>query len=105
MTSKSIYRIDHRDARQYKTDVSYRLNTLQAMDDHGLSLIELDGLHHTKQYRTQQEHPAGIKQHLWMDETKCKATCADNHQHTAQQENSTLYFTQLFRFLSLHHYF
>ena len=93
MTEKCIHGIDHRNARQHEEDVGNILHALQTVDDLRIALVELHRLHQGEKHGAQQEHPAGVKQHVRINKTKCKAARTDNHQYAAKQKNSTLYLT------------
>ena len=93
MTEKCIHGIDHRNARQHEEDVGDILHSLEAMNHQRIALVELHRLYQGKENGAQQEYPAGVKQHGWINESKSKAACTDNHQHAAEQENCTLYLS------------
>ena len=93
MSEKGIHRIYHRDARQDEEYIGNILHALQSVDDLRIALVELHRLHQGEKHGAQQEHPAGVKQHVRINKTTCKAARTDNHQYAAKQKNSTLYLT------------
>ena len=93
---KGIDCIHHRDAGKDKEDVGYILDALQAMDDRRLALVGLHRLDHAEEHGAQKEHPARGFHQPRINLFQHKAARTDNHQHAAQQKQSTLYFIQLF---------
>lgn len=93
MAEEGVHRIYHRDARQHEEDVGNILHALQTVDNLRIALVELHRLHQGEKHGAQQEHPAGVKQHVRINKTKCKAARTDNHQYATKQKNSTLYLT------------
>lgn len=93
MAEEGVHRIYHRNARQHEEDVGNILHALQTVDDLRIALVELHRLHQGEKHGAQQEHPTGVKQHVRINKTKCKAARTDNHQYAAKQKNSTLYLT------------
>ena len=93
MAEEGVHRIYHRDARQHEENIGNILHALQSVDNLRIALVELHRLHQGEKHGAQQEHPAGVKQHGWVNESKSKAACTDNHQHAAEQENCTLYLS------------
>jgi hypothetical protein len=79
-----------------KEDVGYILDALQAMDDSRLTLVGLHRLDHAEEHGAQKEHPARGFHQRRINLFQHKAARTDNHQHAAQQKQSTLYFIQLF---------
>ena len=93
MAEEGVHRIYHRDARLHKEDVGNILHALQSVDNLRIALVELHRLHQGEKHGAQQEHPTGVKQHVRINKTKCKAARTDNHQYATKQKNSTLYLT------------
>ena len=78
---------------EHEEDVCHILHALQSVDNLRIALVELHRLHQGEKHGAQQEHPAGVKQHIRINKAKCKAARTDNHQYAAKQKNSTLYLT------------
>lgn len=86
VAGKGIDCIYHRDARQHEENIGNILHALQTVDNLRIALVELHRLHQGEKHGAQQEHPAGVKQHVRINKTKCKAARTDNHQYAAKQK-------------------